>query len=201
MFHTEYLILLCMIGFIDGVVKATIRDTVIVEVHGIGYRVRTPTTTLAKTHEGDSLSLWTYLSVRENALDLFGFEDRDELRWFELLLSVSGIGPRSALSVLNSADSATLESAVAGGDASILVRAFGIGRKTAEKIVLELKEKIVSVEGGATALGSDGDVVAALMSLGYSAREARDLARAVSQELEGTENRIREALRIASGTK
>lgn len=189
-----------MIGSVSGSVQATIRDTVLITTGGVGYRVHVPTTTLARAQEGDSLMLWTHLAVREHAHDLFGFETRDELAWFELLLTVSGIGPRSALAVLNSADIKTLEDAIAGNNPAILARAIGIGKKTAEKIVLELKEKVVprsSADGGA----SDGDVVDALVGLGYTLKEARDASRTLPKELEGTEARIREALRIVSGTK
>jgi len=189
-----------MIGYIKGVVVATIRDTVVVDTGALGYRVRVPTSTLATTHEGASVALWTHLAVRENAHDLYGFETREELQWFELLLTVSGIGPRSALAILNSADLRTLEEAITQNDASVLARAFGIGRKTAEKIVLELKEKVVATDNSATG-ASDGEVVEALVSLGYSLKEARDAARALPKDIDGAENKIREALRIASGTK
>lgn len=178
-----------------------IRDTVVVDTGTLGYRVRVPTTVLSKTKEGETIALWTHLAVRENAHDLYGFETREELQWFELLLTVSGIGPRSALSIMNSADIETLESAIAKNDASILTHSFGIGRKTAEKIVLELREKIEPKDGESVAGGSDGDVIDALVGLGYSLKEARDTARALPKNIEGAEKRIREALRIASGIK
>lgn len=193
-----------MIGYLSGIVKAVIRDTIVVSVGGaqgaVGYRIHVPTAILAGAREGDAVSLWTHMAVRENAHDLYGFETREELRWFELLLTVSSIGPRSALSIMNSADIRTLSSAIAGNDAGVLARAFGIGRKTAEKIVLELKDK---VEPGATDVppGSDGEVVEALMALGYAAKEARDAARQVPKDMEGTEERVREALRIVSGNR
>lgn len=190
-----------MIGHIQGPVLAMIRDTVVVDTGTLGYRVRIPAMVLSKTKEGETIALWTHLAVRENAHDLYGFETREELRWFELLLTVSGIGPRSALSIMNSADIGTLESAIAKNDASILTRSFGVGRKTAEKIVLELREKIEPKNGESAAGGSDGDVIDALIALGYSVREARDTARALPKNIEGTEKRIREALRIASGIK
>lgn len=192
-----------MIGFIEGTVKAVIRDTVVVATHGggIGYRVHAPASTLAGASEGEALALFTHLAVRENAQELFGFETREELRWFELLLTVSGIGPRSALAIMNSADIVTLEAAIAKNDASVLTRAFGIGRKTAEKIVLELREKVEPKEGAHGMGAVDGEVIDALIALGYSVKEARDTARALPKDIEGAEKRIREALRIASGTK
>lgn len=192
-----------MIGFIEGTVKAVIRDTVVVATHGsgVGYRVHAPASTLARASEGEALSLFTHLAVRENAQELFGFETREELRWFELLLTVSGIGPRSALAIMNSADVATLERAITRNDAATLTRAFGIGRKTAEKIVLELREKVEPKEGAHGMGALNGEVIDALIALGYSVKEARDTARALPKDIEGTEQRIREALRIASGTK
>lgn len=189
-----------MIGYISGTIRATIRDSLLVDTGGVGYRVHVPAGTLAQAHEGAQAELWTHLAVRENSQDLFGFETREELHWFELLLSVSGIGPRSALAILNSADIHTLEGAIAHNDASVLARAFGIGRKTAEKIVLELKEK-VDLTDSEGVRANDGEVVDALVSLGYSLKEARDTARAIPKDIDGAEARIREALRIASGTR
>lgn len=191
-----------MIGSIEGVIKGAVRDTIIVATEaGIGYRVFVMTDVLAKVQEGDRISLWTHLAVREKAHDLYGFETKEELHWFELLLTVSGIGPRSALAVMNSADPKTLSAAIGAQDAAILSQAVGIGKKTAEKIVLELKEKVEPQEGDAGAPGHDGEIVEALVSLGYSAKEARDAAKAVPRELETTEERIREAIRLASGTR
>jgi holliday junction DNA helicase RuvA len=185
-----------MIGSLDGVVRGTVRGTVVVEVNGVGYGVYTTAETLSNAHDGRRIFLWTHLSVRENAHDLFGFETKEELSWFELLLTVSGIGPKSALSILNSLDIKTLENAIGRGDAAQIAGSFGIGRKTAEKIVLELREKVGALESDAQ--GSDGDVIDVLIGLGYSAREARDAVRAVPKAVSETEARIREAIRIAS---
>lgn len=194
-----------MIGYVEGSIQSIIRDTVIVsvgtpEMGSLGYRIHVSSATLTQASEGKHLALWTHLAVREHAHDLYGFETREELRWFELLLTVSGIGPRSALSIMNSADLTTLENAISHNDASILARAFGIGRKTAEKIVLELKEKVEPREGDVIQ-GNDGEVIEALVSLGYSLKEARDTARAVPKDIEGAEAKIREALRLISGTR
>lgn len=188
-----------MIGRIDGTVAGLIRDTVVVQVGGVGYRTHVPVTVLSRVTEGDALALWTYLAVRENSQDLYGFETRDELQWFELLLTVSGVGPKSALAIMNAADTATLTSAISNNDASVLTRASGIGRKTAEKVVLELKDKVmVGVKGESVQPGTSSELVDALMALGYSLKEARDAAQAVPKELTTTEERIREALRLAA---
>ncbi len=190
-----------MIGSLNGTVRGIVRGSIVLEVNNIGYGLSTPASTLAKAHEGESLFLWTHLAVRENAHDLYGFETKDELTWFELLLTVSGIGPKSALSVLNSVDLPTLEKTIARNDPASLASAFGIGKKTAEKIVLELREKVGSIEGSQQHEGSDGDVIDVLVGLGYSAREARDAVRSIPNNIVNTEGRIREAIRIASHTR
>ena len=187
-----------MIGSLEGRVRGVIRETVVIDVGGVGYRVFVPVATLAALHEGDQIFVWTHLAVRENAQDLYGFPTKDELAWFELLLTVSGVGPRSALSILNAVDTLSLERAIAAKDAASLSRAFGIGKKTAEKIVLELREKVGSSESAQQESGSDGDVIDALVGLGYSLREAREAVRAVPKEIIETEKKIREAIRIAS---
>ncbi|MBV9349609.1 MAG: Holliday junction branch migration protein RuvA, partial [Patescibacteria group bacterium] len=134
-----------MIGSLSGTVRAVVRDTLILEVGGVGYRIGVPIGTLTTAAEGKDLFLWTHLAVRENSQDLYGFETREELAWFELLLSVSGIGPKSALNIMNAVDIKSLEGAVARSDAGALSKSFGIGKKTAEKIVLELREKVATV--------------------------------------------------------
>jgi Holliday junction DNA helicase RuvA len=186
-----------MIGSVDGIVKGAIRDTLVVDVAGVGYRVAVPLSTLTAAKEGDRLFLWTHLAVRENAQDLYGFESREELSWFEMLLSVSGIGPKSALSILNSVDPRALGDAIARNDPASLSKTFGIGKKTAEKIVLELRGK--TGENGSTG-GGDGDVVDALMGLGYSLREARDAVSGIPKDAATPEAKLREAIRLAART-
>lgn len=189
-----------MIGSLQGIIRGTIHGTVVVEVGGVGYRVFVPVGTLAKIKEGDSAFLWTHHAQRETAQDLYGFETKEELAWFELLLTVSGIGPRSALSILNAVDGPSLERAILTRDAVSLSKAHGVGKKTAEKIVLELREKVGSSETLSHESGSDGDVIDALVGLGYSQREAREAARSVSRDITETGEKIREAIRIASRT-
>lgn len=189
-----------MIGSLRGTVRGSVRGSILVDVQGVGYRVSLTADTLTRLSDGDSVELWTYLAVRENALDLYGFLDKADLQWFELLLTVSGVGPKSALTILNAIDTQSLETAIARNDASSLARAHGIGKKTAEKIVLELREKVGSVEKSGPGGGAQGDVVDALVGLGYSQKEARDAARALPQGLTTTEEQIREAIKIASRT-
>lgn len=187
-----------MLGSLRGTVCGIIRETAVIETAGVGYGVFTPVATLAKLKEGDTVFLWTHLAVRENAHDLYGFETKEELAWFELLLTVSGVGPRSALSILNAVDAPSLERAIATKDAPGLSRAFGIGKKTAEKIVLELRDKVTAGDTAPRESGSDGDVIDALVGLGYSIREAREAVRGIPADVTETEKKIREAIRIAS---
>src|SRR3989344_3566595 len=147
-----------MIGSLDGTVVGLIRGSVIIDVHGVGYRVAVTPDTLTSIREGEAARLWTYLAVRENAQDLYGFLHKDDLQWFELLLTVSGIGPKSALSILSAVDTSSLKRAIETNDAGSLARAHGVGKKTADKIVLELQEKVgaVDTKGG---VGDSGDSV------------------------------------------
>lgn len=189
-----------MIGSLRGTVSGIIRGQIVVDVNGVGYRVHVTADTLTSIVEGQELLLWTHMAVRETSHDLYGFLSKDDLAWFELLLTVSGVGPKSALSIVNSVDTATLKNAIARNDAGLVSGAHGIGKKTAEKIVLELREKVGSIEtkGSEPVTGSDSDVMDALMGLGYSQKEARDTVRALPKGLEKTEDKIREAIRIAS---
>lgn len=186
-----------MFGFIEGTVKSVGQTSLIVLTGGVGYKVSTLKEMLARTKEGSPISLWLHTAVREDALDLYGFADAQELRFFELLLSVSGIGPKSALAILDIASVETLRSAISAGNAGYLTNVSGIGKKTAEKIVLELKDKLKG-EGTSSMPGMKGDEEAleAMRSLGYSAAEARDALRQVPQELVTGSERLREALKI-----
>jgi holliday junction DNA helicase RuvA len=149
---------------------------------------------------GSKASLWTYLAVRENALDLYGFPNETEQYFFEMLLTVSGIGPKSALAILNIADVETLRSAVARGNAGYLTNVSGIGKKTAEKIIIELRDKVgLAAEGTSDAMKGDEEALEAMRSLGYSPGEARDALRKVPQELTKSNDRLREALKILGG--
>jgi Holliday junction DNA helicase RuvA len=189
-----------MIGHLEGDVRAVRAGFAIVSAGGVGYKVFATRETLARLAEGNAGSFWTHLAVREDVLDLYGFGSEEELRLFELLLTVSGIGPKSALAILDIAAVETLRSAIGGGNASYLTKVSGIGRKTAEKIVLELREKIgAGTEAASRALSGDEEALEAMRALGYSQTEAREALRKVPQEIEGSTNRLREALRIVGG--
>lgn len=186
-----------MIGHIVGKVLA-IRDShLIVSTGGVGYKIAALRETLLRASVDSDAAFWTYLAVREDVLDLYGFRDESELRLFELLLTVSGIGPKSALGILDIASVETLRSAIAAGNASYLTNVSGIGKKTAEKIVLELKDKIAKQGADAGgALKGDEEALEAMRALGYSASEARDALRSVPHTIESGNDRLRAALKL-----
>ncbi|HET8581529.1 MAG TPA: Holliday junction branch migration protein RuvA [Candidatus Paceibacterota bacterium] len=183
-----------MIGHLEGTIIATGTESVILSAGGVGYRIFVTPDALARAEEGSAAAFWTHLAVRENALDLYGFAAKDELRFFELLLGVSGIGPKSALGVMSVATLETLRSAIASGDATHLTKVGGIGKKTAEKIVLELRDK-VGPAAASDADRADLDAMEALVAMGYSAGDAREALKRVPRDITGSNERLREALR------
>lgn len=184
-----------MIGYLKGVLLHKEGQTVILDVGGVGYAVHIGAETLAGLSAGDHTALWTHLAVRENSLDLYGFPARPDRDFFEQLISVSGIGPKSALAILNLAPTATLRNAIALGNTTYLTKVSGIGKKMAQKIVLELREKMTADgEDSPGASSDDGDVLEALVSLGYSARVAREALKEISAEKVGVNERVKAAL-------
>ncbi|MDD2935362.1 MAG: Holliday junction branch migration protein RuvA [Candidatus Pacebacteria bacterium] len=187
-----------MISQLTGKISFVTLNYVVLDVSGVGYKVFVSNDTTASLHENSNATLWTYLAVRENSMDLYGFTEKQNLDFFEMLLTVSGIGPKSALGILNVASPETLRSAISSGDTSYLTKVSGIGSKSAQKIVLELQDKVGKIEGGARGVREEVDAVEALKSLGYSAREASDALKKVSKEITDTGGRVREALKILS---
>lgn len=189
-----------MIASLSGTVRHKDGNSVVIDVAGVGYRVLVPVDVALEAVPSQPLFLWTHLAVRETSLDLFGFGDREMVEVFELLITISGIGPKTAMGILNVASPATLRQAVASGETSYLTRVSGIGKKNAEKIVLELKDKLVMKEGEVVHADakSEGDAMEALMSLGYSERDARGALKKVSKETKGASDRVKAALRVLS---
>lgn len=191
-----------MISHLHGKLQARADDALIVGVGGVGLRVRVPSGTLANLGAvGSEVELFTHLHVREDELSLYGFATEDELRLFETLLTVSGIGPKVALGILSSAPTDTLRLAIAQGNLEVLTAIPGIGKKTAQRLILELKGKIdVSGLGEVSELTPvDEDVIAALINLGYSAAEASRAARSVPPSTKTVEERVRIALQYLGG--
>jgi Holliday junction DNA helicase RuvA len=200
-----------MIGRLSGIIAASRPDEVIVDVAGVGYRVHIPLSTFYMlVNAAGVVTLHIHTHVREEAIQLFGFWTEEERTAFQRLIAVSGIGPKIALSVLSGIGVGDLERAVDDGDRGVLERIPGIGRKTAERVILELRGRLVTRPGrsaptssaatpasaGAVASGSDSDAVSALVHLGYSDSAAYDAIVAARRTL-GAEAPIEGLLRTA----
>lgn len=171
----------------------------IIDVSGVGYQVFSGEKFLNELGLGQEVEVYTHHQVREDASDLYGFKSPEDLELFVLLLSVSGVGPKSALGVLQMATSDEVKEAIIRGDAGLLTKVAGIGQKTAERIVLELKTKVLRSAKGTGLIDSlpvsGSDEIDALMSLGYSLSEARLALNAVSSELTDSGERVKAALK------
>ncbi len=185
-----------MISKIEGIIWDIKDKFIIVGVGGIGFKIFTTNETKEIFHKGKETSLHTHLVVKEDALDLYGFTTEEELSFFEMLISISGIGPKTALNVLNISTVSTLKRAVSTNDISHLTKVSGIGKKVAEKIVLELKDKVDSNDENDISLRDELDTVEALKALGYSQRESREALKEVEKNITKTGDRIKEALKI-----
>ena len=176
-----------MIAFVKGIVEDLTEDNVVLDVGGVGYNVKISAGTAALiSGVGEELKLYTYTSVREDAFQLFGFLTRDELEIFKKLITVNGIGPKGGLSILSVMSADDIRFAVISGDAKMIAKAPGIGKKTAERVILDLKDKIsledtlihkeIAGVGVANVNSSDNkagnEAVEALTALGYSASDA-----------------------------
>jgi len=184
-----------MIGKLTGTYGGTTAEgAVVIEVNGVGYVARVPLFAIDTLRVGvGSISLFIHTAVREDAIDLYGFPTEEELSFFKQLMSVSGIGPKTALGILNVSDVQTLRRNIAAGDAAALTKVFGIGKKSAERIVVELRDKLALEQtargetiGDGGMGGNDGEVIEALIALGYSASEARSAIKELPKELRGT---------------
>jgi len=184
-----------MISHLQGTIIDSGLNYVVLDVNGVGYKVFTHNIFLEALSGTPEVALWTFLAVRENALDLYGFETKEELDFFKLLTTVSGIGPKSALGILNVASIDTLTSAIASGDSAPLTKVSGIGKKSAEKIVLELKDKFKDAPISQGSLGII-EATEALRSLGYSHQQVRDVLQKVKRDGATTGDIVREALKI-----
>ncbi|MCR4604905.1 MAG: Holliday junction branch migration protein RuvA [Eubacterium sp.] len=185
-----------MIGYVKGDLAYIAEDRVIVENNGIGYEIYVPGSVLDRMPStGNEVKLYTYLYVREDQMSLFGFLTKDELAMFKMIITVSGIGPKGALGILSVMDVDSLRFAILSGDAKTISKAPGIGKKTAEKLILELRDKCDAddfleteqdVHSGATSGGGGAttdaakDAIAALVALGYSQTDSMRAVRAVS---------------------
>ncbi len=196
-----------MIGYLEGLVQVATGKYIILDVHGVGYRVTLPSKMQSIIPElGSRVKIYTHflMNPRDGSVELFGFARAEELGFFELLTTVSGIGPKSAQSILSSIDLESLQVAIARGDHDSLSKMAGIGAKTAQRLVLELQNKIDTLNISKLAGGdfeAESQAIDALVSLGYTRFDARDAIRAVAIEYKSTEDRISQALRILGSNK
>ncbi|MGD0861798.1 MAG: Holliday junction branch migration protein RuvA [Candidatus Limnocylindrales bacterium] len=191
-----------MIASLNGIVDAVFADSLIVEVGGIGYRVYCAPAVLAAVKVGERTRLFTHHVVREDLQALYGFRTPEELGFFGLLQTVTGVGPRVALAIVGSRAVGDLQLAILSDDLALLTAVAGVGKKLAARIVLELKEKVAAagVAAGAAAgvPAGEPEVVAALLALGYSSAEARQASREALLDATvgpGLEDRVKAALR------
>ena len=184
-----------MISYIEGKIKLRTGKFLIIAVGGVGYKVFALPDMLIKS-KGEA-GLWTHLRVREDALGLYGFESYPELEFFETLIQISGIGPKSAMGILSIAPLDTIKKAIASGEVSYLTKVSGIGKKTAERIIVELRDKMGQLDESSGAMFKDEqDVLEALKSLGYSPSEAREAIKKIPDSATGINARIKEALKM-----
>lgn len=188
-----------MISHLKGTLMFSSDRFIVVDVGGVGYKVRVAQDTLRALRDvaDKQVSLWTHLVVREDVLDLYGFQNEPELEFFEMLISVSGIGPKSALGVLSVAPVSHLKEAISNGDASALTKVSGIGSKSAQKIILELRDKLGGYgdEVPSGALRDEHDAIEGLVALGYREQGAREALKGVPVDVKGTSARIKHALK------
>lgn len=185
-----------MISYLKGTVIHKGLNSVILETGGVGYKILVTPEVLERI-AGDTLEIFTYLKVTDTEQTLFGLPDLRTLEFFELLITVTGVGPKMALTILSSAKVEVLENAIANADAALFTRMGGVGKKTAERIILELKTKVSALE---TAAGRGSDVYDALVALGYSSREVRDIIPKLDTALP-SEVQLKQALKLLSKTQ
>lgn len=186
-----------MIATLKGNIEL-LRDTyVILDVGGVGYKIFVSPYTMGKLAGTGSALLYTHTYVREDSLALYGFMSLEELEMFEMLISISGIGPKAGLGILSIADPRTIRTAIANEDSSILTKVSGVGKKTAERVILELRSKIGQLPAHEKhEVSADADALDALMAMGYPVTQAREALKHVPAEITDAAKRVTAALKI-----
>jgi Holliday junction DNA helicase RuvA len=190
-----------MISFLRGKILNKGQGFIIIDINDVGYQVFVNPTHYTELEINQDIECYTHQHVREDSLDLYGFKTLEDLELFEMLLSISGVGPKSALGVLAIASVDDVKDSISRGDSELLTKVSGIGKKTAERVVLELREKIGGLSigidsNGARRTGSASvDEIDALMALGYSLQQAREALKQVNSSIKDSGERIREALK------
>lgn len=192
-----------MIAFIRGIIESVSKEYMVIENNGVGYKVNSAMSTLEKLITGQESKVYTYMHVREDNISLYGFLTQEELRVFELLISVSGIGPKAAISVLSGLSPSKFSLAVITNDTAMLKSISGIGLKTAQRIILELRDKVKTEDGvevpvSSSLGGKKLEALNALQVLGYSSKDAVAVLNQLDVENLEIEDTIKQALKSFS---
>lgn len=187
-----------MIGSLHGSIELFDGANVLINVHGVGYRVHVPQGFREKYHRDETVSVFTYTHVREDILELFGFETLEELKLFEALISVSGIGPKTAIGVFGVGTKSQIIGAIQKADVNFFTGVPRLGKKNAQKLIIELKGKLGSLEeldltGEKTLV--DSDVLTALKGFGFTQKEAEEAVKAVGMQATDTSGKLKLALK------
>lgn len=190
----------CMIGFVDGIIEIKDTQYVMVNVSGVGYKVFVSTAVLQKLQKGDRSKLYTYTHVREDILELYGFSEFSDLKLFELLIGVSGIGPKTCLGIFSVGSRDTIIQAILSGDVGFFTSVPRLGKKNAQKVIIELKGKLGSTADLdlSEATSDETDVIAALVGFGFTQREAQQAVQLVQGQGASVEEKIKLALKQLS---
>jgi len=185
-----------MIAKIKGKLEYIKNSYAVVDVGGVGYKIYSTAYTLGKISGQSEVDFFIHTHVREDAITLYGFLTLEELEMFELLISISGVGPKAGLGILTVASTKTIKTAIVNEDSSILTKVSGVGKKTAERVILELKNKIGDISlGDRESAISGSDAIEALISMGYSAAEAREALKAVPKDIKDIGEMVKWALK------
>lgn len=190
-----------MIAHVSGVVAEKVGNSIIVDVHGIGYEIQVPLGDYEHALLNEEVKFYTYHHIREQSQDLFGFSSLAAKKLFELLITVQGIGPKAALAILSISDSETVRNAIANSDVTFIARASGVGKKSAERVAVDLHDKVglalrINNDqlGASTFISNNDEALEALMALGYNLNDATTALEGVSTDL-STADRVTEALK------
>lgn len=185
-----------MIAKIKGKIEYLKDNYAVVDVSGVGYKIYLTAYTFGKIAGVSEIELFIHTHVREDAIDLYGFLTLEELEMFELLISITGVGPKSGMGILTVATPKTIKTAILNEDSSILTKVSGVGKKTAERVILELKNKVADMPAGEKeGTVGDMDAIEALVSMGYTITEARDSLKSVPADIKDIGQRVGIALK------
>ena len=189
-----------MIYSLQGIITEKEKDFIVVETNNVSFQIFVTSFLLKKIKLNQNIKILTYLEVKEDALALYGLENKTELQYFKYLVAISGIGPKSAINILSLIRIEDLEKAVLNEKLDTLTKVSGIGKKTAQRIILELKEKINrNLKSQPGEVEDDSLIIDALISMGYNLSQARETIKKIPLETKGTDQRLKQALKILSG--